>query len=393
MNAIRQITAVSAMGLRSIPRRLGSSTVIVLGIAGVVVVLLGFLSMAGGLSRTLASAGRRDRAIVLRRGADSEASSSMTEEQARTIESAPGIRKNGDGKPLASAEALAMVSLPAKSDGANAEVSVRGIAPIGFALRPEIRIVSGRMPRPGLRELIAGRAATRQFRGLELGNHVAIRDSDWTVVGVFESNGDARESELIGDAESILSVYQSSIVNSVTVQLQSPASFSDFKDALTTDPTLTVSVQREEEYYARQSRRLGVMLTIVAYIVGGIMAIGAIFGGLATMYAAVSTRTVEIATLRAIGYGPAGVVVSVVLESLLLASLGALGGSALAWLALSGRTISTLIGSGQIVAQLQVNARLFAMAIAWAGGIGLVGGLFPAIRAARQPVATALRAM
>jgi putative ABC transport system permease protein len=222
---------------------------------------------------------------------------------------------------------------------------------------------------------------------------VAIRDSDWTVVGVFESNGDARESELIGDAESILSVYQSSIVNSVTVQLQSPASFSDFKDALTTDPTLTVSVQREEEYYARQSRRLGVMLTIVAYIVGGIMAIGAIFGGLATMYAAVSTRTVEIATLRAIGYGPAGVVVSVVLESLLLASLGALGGSALAWLALSGRTISTLIGSGQIVAQLQVNARLFAMAIAWAGGIGLVGGLFPAIRAARQPVATALRAM
>jgi putative ABC transport system permease protein len=187
-------------------------------------------------------------------------------------------------------------------------------------------------------------------------------------------------------------VYQSSIYNSVTVQLESESSFTAFKDSLTTNPLLTVSVARERDYYGKQSTRLNTVLTIVAYVVGGIMAVGAMFGALSTMYSAVSTRTSEIATLRAIGFGASSVVVSVLLESLLLASLGGLAGGGLAWFVFNGRHITTFLGRGHIVAQLQVNGVLLGNAIVWACAIGLAGGLFPAIRAARLPVATALRA-
>lgn len=391
MSAIREIAAVSSMGLRSIPRRLGSSLVIVTGIAGVVLVLLSFLAMAGGLSRTLASSGRNDRAIVLRRGADSEGASSLTREATQTIEAAAGIRRTAAGKPIASPEVLAIAGLPKKSDGSSAEVTVRGVTPMGFTLRPELALTAGRMVRPGLRELVVGRGAQSEFRGLELGQRVPIRDTQWTVVGVYKSGGDARESELVADAESLLSVQQSSVFHSVTVQLEGGESFDAFKDALTTNPALTVSVVREQEYYARQSRRLSVVLSFVAYLVGGIMAIGAMFGALSTMYSAVSTRTVEIGTLRAIGFGAAAVVASVLIEALLLAAAGAMGGAGLAWLAFSGRNITTLLGNGQIVAQLQVSGGLFALAIVWACAIGLAGGLFPAVRAARMPVAEALR--
>jgi putative ABC transport system permease protein len=392
MSAFREIAAVSGMSLRSVPRRLGSSLVIVTGIAGVVLVLLSFLAMSGALQRTIAGSGRADRALVLRKGADSEVGSSLSRDSVASIENAAGIRKTADGKPMVSAETLTSVALPKKKDGVTAELTVRGVTPMATLLRPELKVIAGRAVSPGLRELMVGRAAQAEFQGLDLGSRVAIRDGVWTVVGIYATGGDARESELVADAETLLSAYQSSIFNSATVQLDSAASFDRFKEALANDPTLTVTASRETDYYQRQSKRMSLLLSFIAYVVGGIMAIGAMFGAVSTMYTAVSARTVEIATLRAIGFGAAGVVVSVLIEALLFATTGALAGALLAWTILNGRNISTLQGGGQVVAQLHVSPALFVTAIIWACVIGLIGGLLPAIRAAQVPVATALRA-
>jgi putative ABC transport system permease protein len=393
MNGIKQIVAVSGMNLRSVRHRLGASLVIVVGIAGVVVVLLSFLAMAGGLTRTIETAGRRDRAIVLRRGSDSESGSSLSRDTVSRIETAPGIARTPSGNVIASPEFLAVVSLPKRNDRSEVEVSIRGVSPMAFVLRPEIKILQGRMMRPGTQELVAGRGARLEFNGLELGDHVSIRGSDWTVVGSFASNGDARESELLADVDTLMSAYQSSYLNSMTLLLDSPQSFEMFKDSLTTDPTMSVDVRSEQDYYRQQSRRLGTLLSIVAYVVGGIMAIGAMFGALSTMYSAVSARTVEIATLRAIGFGSGSVITSVMIEALLLAWAGALVGAVAAWALFNGHVISTFQTSGQVVAQLRIGPNLFIVAILWACVIGAAGGLLPAIRAARLPVASALRAI
>jgi putative ABC transport system permease protein len=394
MSMFRQIGAVTAMNLRSIPQRLGTSLVIVIGIAGVVAVLISVLAMASGFRQTVAGTGRQDRAIVLRGGSGSELASSMTRDAALKITDAPGVRRDENGRPIGSAEAVVIVELPKKSSGTGANVTLRGVGAEALALRPEIRLVEGRMFTPAVHELIAGRAAQRQFRGLELGSHIAFRDSDWTVVGVFESKGDSHESELLADADTVLSAYRRNLFQSVTVMLDQPSSFAAFKDALTSDPTLSVDVKREPDYYASQSRQLGVILTFVANVVGGIMAVGAIFGALNTMYSAVSARSIEIATLRAIGFGAFPVVVSVFAEAVLLALLGGFLGALLAWAFFNGDSVSTL-GSNftQVVFPLTVSPQLLALGIVWAVAIGIVGGLFPAIRAARLPVATALRAV
>jgi putative ABC transport system permease protein len=393
MSALRQVGAVTLMNLRSLPDRLAAASVVVIGIAGVVAVLVSVLAMATGFTRTLANSGRADRAIVLRAGSDSELASSGTRENALTITDAPGIRRDRDGKPIASAEAVVIVGLPKKGETSDANVTLRGVGPEAFALRPEIRIVAGRMFEPALREVIVGKSAQAQFAGLEIGSRIAFRDSDWTVVGIFESGGDAHESELMADAETVLSAYRRNGFQTVTALLDSPEAFETFKHALTTDPTLSVDVKREPEYYAQISDRLATILFLLAYFVGGIMAIGAVFGALNTMYSAVSARTLEIATLRAIGFGAVPVVVSVLAEALFLALLGGAIGAALAWFFFNGNLVSTLGGGfTQVVFRLTVTPGLIALGIIWAAAIGLLGGLFPAIRAARLPVAEALRA-
>ncbi len=376
-----QIAAVTANNLRSIPQRAGISAVIVTGIAVTVAVMVSVLAMAAGFGKTLANTGREDRAMVLRGGSQSELASTISRDNALTILDAKGIRRSVDGKVVGSAEMVGIVNLKQKNTGTKANVTLRGVGPKALELRPEIKIVSGRMFRPAVRELIVGKSALAQFQGLELGNHLNFRDGEWIVVGVFDSNGDSHESELMGDA-----------FQSVTVMLDSKREFDAFKDQLTTNPTLSVEVKRETEYFAEQSKQLSKLLFFVAYIVGGIMAVGAVFGALNTMYSAVSSRSLEIATLRAIGFGALPVVISVFVESLLLALIGGVLGAAVAWLFFNGNSVNTL-GSNftQVVFQLTVTPSLAFGGIVVACIVGLVGGLFPAIRAARLPIATALR--
>jgi putative ABC transport system permease protein len=390
---IKQILAVTGMNLRSLPQRIGTAWVIVIGIAVTVAVMVSVLAMAEGFTKTLKGTARTDRAIVLRSGSEAELASTIDRANAQTIMDAPGVRKDAAGRPIASAEAVVIVALPQKKDGADANVTLRGVGANAMALRPELHLVAGRMFRPAVRELIVGKSALAQFKGLEIGSHIAFRDSEWTVVGVFETGGDAHESELQGDVETVLSAYRRNIFQSVSVMLQSADAFDRFKAALTTDPTLKVSVERETEYYAAQSRNLSKLLNLLAYFVGGIMALGASFGAINTMYTAVSTRTREIATLRAIGFSGLPIVVSVLVESLLLALIGSAIGSFAAWLFFNGNTVNTLgAGFTQVVFHLTVTVSLLVSGVVLACVIGMLGGLFPAVRAARLPIATALRA-
>jgi putative ABC transport system permease protein len=390
---IKQILAVTSMNLRSLPQRIGTAWVIVIGIAVTVAVLVSVLAMATGFQHTLKGTARADRAIVLRAGSQAELESTIDRENAQTIMDASGVRKDEAGRPIASAEAVVIVSLPQKKDNADANVTLRGVSANAMKLRPEVHLIAGRMFHPAVRELIVGKSAVAQFKGLELGSRIAFRDSEWTVVGIFESGGDAHESELQGDVETVLSAYRRNGFQSVTVMLDSAAAFDRFKGALTTDPTLKVSVQREADYYAAQSRNLSKLLNLLAYFVGGIMALGACFGALNTMYTAVSTRTREIATLRAIGFSGMPIVISVLVESLLLSVIGSVIGSAAAWLFFNGNTVNTLgAGFSQIVFHLTVTASLLVSGVFVACSIGMLGGLLPAIRAARVPIATALRA-
>jgi putative ABC transport system permease protein len=396
MNLFRQIGAVTAMNFKSLPHRIGTSIVIVIGIAGVVAVLISVLAMSTGMLQTMENSGREDRAIVLRNGSAAENGSALGRDAARLVQDAAGVKRDSAGKPIASAESLRLVNLFRKEDGAEVNVGLRGTGPQLATLRPEIKIVQGRMFRPAVTEIIVGKAAHAEFKGLNIGDQIKTRGATWTVVGVFASNGDAHESGLMTDAETLLAADQRGGFQSVTVMLESAAAFQKFKDALTSNPALAVEVSREREYYRRQSETIGRVIYVIAYVVGGIMAIGAIFSALNTMYSAVSARLREIATLRAIGFGPTAMVMSVLTEALLLAFIGGVIGAAIAWLFFNGHQVSTSAGgaaAGHLIFELSVSPALIATGILWAISIGLIGGLFPAVRAARLPVATALRAI
>jgi len=390
MSAFRQAAAITAINLRSIPQRLGTSLVICVGTAGVVAVLITVLAMATGLKSTVASAGRDDRAIVLRGGALAEALSTITRDDLIAIEAAPGVRRV-DGKLAVSPEALLSVNLPRASDGHASAVSIRGLTSAASAVRPEITLTEGRMFTPGLHEIVVGKSAHDQFAHLNVGDVAKFYNGDWTVVGRFETHGDVHESEVLTDAETLMSAANRTVFSGVTVTLESPQAFDAFKQALLQDPTLKVDVQRETDYYEGQSKGISTLLGIVANAVGAIMAIGALFGALNTMYSAVSARTVEIATLRAVGFGSWPVVASVLVEAQALALAGAFVGGTIAWLIFNGSTFSTGGGLGQVALRLHVGAPLIALGIVWAAVIGFIGGLFPAIRAARTSVADALR--
>jgi putative ABC transport system permease protein len=393
MSVFRQIGAVVGMNLQSIPRRLGASCVVVIGIAGVVGVVVSIFGMNRSLGEALVDSGRPNRAVVLRNGSDGEGSSTLLVDAVGTIKNAPGIARTPEGDAAASAEMITTANFKRKKDGTTAGLPIRGFEPQAFFVRPEVKIVAGRVFKPGLREVIVGRGAQKEFQNLEIGDHVPLRNSQWEVVGVFESGGDVNESRVIADEATLMSAYGRTAASSVTVLLQSEASFDEFKQALTTNPTLSVSVERENDYYLRQSKNATTFFGFVATFVGGIMALGALFAALNTMYSAVSTRVVEIATLRAIGFGATGVVISVLVESLALALLGAVIGAGVAWALFGGNTISLGNGTASLVFQMRVTPALLGVGVAWACAVGLVGGLFPAVRAARLPVATALRAV
>jgi len=387
MNALRQILAVTAIGLRAIPQRLGPSLVVVVGMACVVAVSISILSMSTGFMRTIGSTGRADRAIVLSRNSQYEGASSITRDNVPVIADGPGIRKAADGKPIVSADYMAYVAVTKKSNGLDAYVDVRGMSPGGFALRPEIKLIDGRLFRPATHEVIVGKSAQTAFEGLEVGSKVTLPEGDWTVTGTFESGGSGFESEMLADAETVISGMRANAFNSMTVLLTTPEAFNQFKAALVCNPALAVDVLRENDYLAVQARDLNRFLTIVAYLVGGVMGLGALFGALNTLYSAVSTRSTEIATLRVFGFGAGAILFSILAEALLLSLLGAALGALLAWLAFNGN----LHAAGSLVFRLTVTPLLMTQGIVFACALGLLGGLLPALRAARVPVAVALR--
>jgi putative ABC transport system permease protein len=394
LNQILQITLVN---LRNVPSRPGPSLVVVVGIAGVVGVLVSVLAMSEGFRHTLASTGRPERVIMLRAGSDAELSSGVGIDQAALLKALPAIARDGGGRPLASAELVTMVDLPRVGETDPNNVPFRGVQPAAFAIRDELLIVEGRRFERGVREVIVGRKASRQFAGLGVGQRIAFRDSDWSVVGIFETGGDVHESEVWADAEVAISAFRRQGYQSVTAALAdgSAGGLRAFKDMIARDPRLSVSVLREPEYYAAQATVLSALINVLGYTVAAFMAVGATFGALNCMYSAIATRQVEIATLRAIGFGAAPVVASVMIEALLLALAGGVAGGALAYLYCDGASLSTLNFNtfSQVVFDFRVTPLLFAQGLAWALGIGLCGGLLPAIRAARLPVTLALRAL
>jgi putative ABC transport system permease protein len=388
-----QIAAVTALNLRSLPQRLAPSLVVILGIAGVVGVLVAMLGMVTGLDRAFANTGDPSRAIVLHKAALSEGLSSFSIDWVGPVEDGPGILRGSNGESAASPEYVVGVNLPKRSNGDEAGVTMRGVGAAAFLVHPEWHIVAGRTFRPGLREVIVGSAAASEFAGLDVGRQVDLGGNLWTVVGRFTSGGDSHDSEILTEARTLMTAFNWGAYSSVTVRLDSPTSFDRFRRALLANSTLDVDVDREQDYYSGLAKGITGLLYLLSTIVAAIMAIGAVFTALNTLYSAIAARTEEIATLRAIGFGPSGVVVSVLAEALLLSLLGALLGAVVAWLLFNGNALST--GGGEfnsdVSFRLLIGPSLFAVGIVWACAIGFLGGLLPAIRAARLPVAVALR--
>lgn len=391
----RQAISVTAVGISTLRQRLGMSSVIVIGIAGVVAVLVALLAMSDGYRETLSKTGSADTAIVMRGASASEVMSVLDHDSVTLIPQTAGIAKDAKGQPIASPELVVAANLPIKGGQPDEEGSVqlRGVSDQAWAVRPNLKIVEGRKFTPGMRELIVGKGAARQFAGLEPGHEIRLGSQLWTVVGVFAS-GDSMDSEVWGDAGVVADTYRrGSSRASVTVKLADPGAFDAFKATLEANPQLKVDVSTTLDYFSKQSEGMSTFLTIIGIVVGSIMAIGAIFGALNCMFAAVAARAREIATLRAIGFRGLPVVVAVMLETMLLALLGGLIGGLLAWLVFNGYSASTLAAGsvGKLSFELRVSPQLLWVGLLWALTIGFIGGLFPAVRAARLPVTTALR--
>jgi putative ABC transport system permease protein len=388
----QQAWSVTKVGITTIPQRLGSSSVVVVGIAGVVGVLVALLAMAAGFESTLRETGTDDTVIVMRAGSQTEINSGVDHDTAVVVSQAAQVLHNAGGQPIASPELVVVASLPKKSDGLDGNVELRGVGEHAWELRPNVKMIEGRKFQPGLRELITGKSAKGQFRNLDIGSSLKLNGQLWTIVGVFDS-GDSHNSEVWGDTGVVASTYRrGSSISSVSMRLTSADAFEAVKAALTTDPRIKVDVSTTRAYYNQQSEAISRAIRVLGITVGIIMAVGAIFGALNTMYAAVATRSREIATLRAIGFRGLPVIVSVLVETMLLALLGGALGAALAWAIFDNYTASTL-GSNfsQVVFAFKVSPQLLWSGLTWALAIGFIGGLFPAVRAARIPVTVGLR--
>jgi putative ABC transport system permease protein len=389
---LSQVWTVTLLNLRTLGQRRGSSAATVFGVAGVVMVFVGVLSIAQGFAATLSSTAAPDGAIVLRGGSNSEMMSGLTRDSARIIADAPGVLRTSDGA-AASAELFVVVDLPKRSTGTDANVPLRGVQQAGYKVHKDVRIVAGRPFEWGRNEVIVGVGAAQEFAGLDLGSTLHLGEGSWKVVGLFSSDGSASESEIWSDADVLMPAFRRRAFQSMRVKLDSPQSFNRFKDALTADPRLDVSVRREADYYAEQSRALVSIVTILGLAVTVLMGVGAVFGAVLTMYSAVAQRTREIATLRALGFRGGPVVVSVLAEAVLLALAGGAVGAALAFFIFNGYHTSTMNWQtfSQVAFAFKVTPGLLLAAILGAIPMGLLGGVFPARRAATMPVATALR--
>jgi putative ABC transport system permease protein len=388
-----QVVAVTLVSIRTIPQRLSSSVVAVIGIAGVVVVLVSVLSIGVGFKAAVQGTGSPNRAIVLRNGSQSEMTSGLTGPETDIVKQAPGIAQSG-GRPVAAAEMFVVVDLPKRSTGTPANVPIRGIEAGSLSIRPELKIVDGRAPQLGTNEAMVGRAAQHQFAGVDLGATYTTGQLSLKIVGVFTTNGSSAESEIWCDSKVLQGAYRrGNSYQSVLIQLDSPASFDNLKNWLTTNPQLNVEAKREQEFYAGQTQVMTGLIDSIGYTISVLMALGAIFGAVLTMYTAVATRTREIATLRALGFNTTSVLVSVVGESLVLALIGGAAGAALAYIGFNGYETSTMNFSSfsQIAFAFHVTPALLTQGLVWALMIGFLGGLFPAIRAARLPISSALR--
>ncbi len=393
LNWLYQVISVTAVNLRTIPERRGASATTVVGIAGVVAVFVGVLSIAEGFRAAMKITGAQDSAIVLRSGADAEMTSGLSRDEALLIADAPGVARSTDGPP-ASAELFCIINLPKRSTGTDANVPFRGVQPAASSIRDGLKITAGRTFAPGRNEVIVGAGAARAFAGLNLNEKLRIGQNEWEVVGIFSGGGGAAESEIWTDAAVLQPAYhRDDNFQSVHVKLASAAAFNEFKDALTTNPQLKVKVQRQADFLADQSTMLVNFIERIGVFIAVMMALGALFGAWNTMYTAVAARTREIATLRALGFGSGPVILSVLFESLALALGGGLLGGACAYFAFDGFKAATINWQtfSQIAFAFAVTPQLLINAIVLAVMIGLVGGLFPAIRAVRMPIAAALR--
>lgn len=393
INWFSQVLAVVGFNLRSLPERKGAAISAAIGIAGVVLVFVGVLSIAEGFRRTMQVSGAPDRVIVLRTGADSEMTSGLSRDETRLISDAPGVARTTNGS-LASAETFVIINLPKRSTGTDANVPLRGVEGPAFQVRPDLIFVQGRPFEPGKNEVAVGVGAAREFAGLDMGKMVKVGRNEWEVVGIFSANGAIAESEIWTDAAVLNAAYnRGEGFQSVHAKLNSAGAFQEFKDALTANPRLKVKVHRQSEFYAEQSTILTTFIKTVGFFIAGMMALGAIFGALNTMYSNVASRAREIATLRALGFGSGAVVLAVMAESLALALGGGVLGAAVAYLAFDGFTAATMNWQtfSQVAFAFAVTPQLLTAAIIWAVIIGVVGGFFPAIRAARLPIAAALR--
>jgi putative ABC transport system permease protein len=379
--------------LRSVRARWPSAIVAVAGIAGTVGVFVAMLSLARGFRATLVSSGSADNAIVMRAGATSEMMSGLNLDAVKIIQDAPGVA-HASAAPLVTSEVVAVAPFPLRSTGTDANVQVRGVSANVLTIRKNVRIIEGRMFQPGRSELIVGRNASHTYTDLTLNNTVRFGGGNWTVVGVFDAGGSAFDSEVWTDARVLDDVYKrpTNIFQSVTVHLNGPEAMQRFKDSVTSDPRLNVQASREIDYYAKQSRTMTTLITVLGGLVAGVMAIGAIFGALNTMYSAVAERSREIATMRALGFDGPSVVLSFLIEALLISFIGGVLGC-LAVLPLNGlttgamnwQTFSHLAFAFRITPDLLVGGIVFALLM------GIMGGLPPAIRAAQRPIALALR--
>ncbi len=379
--------------VRSVKARWTSTIVAVAGIAGTVGVFIAMLSLAHGFKATLVASGSADNALITRAGATSEITSGVSIDSVKVIQDAPGIARGTEG-PLVSAESVLMAPIPLRSTGTDANVMFRGVSPNVLTIRNKVKIIEGRMFTPGLTELIVGKNARSTYSGLTLGSKIGLGSAQWQVVGIFDAGGSAFDSEVWGDPHLINGAYKrpDTFSQSVTVHLTSPAAFQQLKDSLTGDPRLNVDVTREIDYYAKQSTRMTTLITRLGGFVALIMAIGAVFGALNTMYSAVAERGREIATMRALGFSTLSVLLSFLFEALLISLAGGILGC-IAVLPLNGLTTSTMNFQtfSNLAFAFKITFDLLLMGILFALVMGVLGGLLPAIRASIRPVAVALR--
>ncbi len=394
MSFFRQVLLVTNMNLRSILERSGSSLVIIVGIAGSVAVMVSLLAMAEGLSSTISSTGEEDRVIILRDGSSSELSSGVAMTELDTVSSSPGI-KSIDGEPMIAGELFAIIDLKKKGAESTSNLPIRGVQPASFKIRPEVEIVEGRNFTTGTAEIIVGKGANNQYEGLEIGDQIKVRDSFATVVGIFSSNGNVHESEIWADLAAAQGLFRrGASASSMILKLNSPDSFDEVGLFVESYPNLELKVQSESDFYENQSSGAD-LIKVFGQVVGYIMAIGAVFAALNTMYSAVSTRLVEIGTLRALGFKGTTVLLALLIEALLLATIGGLLGGAIAYLLFNGYTVSTLAGGSfsQTAFAFAVTGEIIQQGLTLALFVGFIGGVFPAWNAARRDITEALRSI